>query len=70
LSHSLIRTSKTMWAGPFIPGDVYWDSGMLPVVPIAWGFNLGSLPDLSTLTSLNLLQGHASCFLYLFTDEQ
>ncbi|KAI6114482.1 hypothetical protein F5141DRAFT_1270925 [Pisolithus sp. B1] len=74
LSHFLCRTSNDMWAGHSISGDLL-DPEMLSVAPVMRGSKVGSLPDLSTLTSLNPLHGHcsvvyASCFLHLFTEEQ
>ncbi|KAI6117078.1 hypothetical protein EDD16DRAFT_1517867 [Pisolithus croceorrhizus] len=74
LSHFLFRTSNGTWAGHSVQGGVL-DPEMLSVAPITRGSKVGSLPDLSALTSLNPLHGHCSvinvsCFLHLFTEEQ
>ncbi|KAG6329454.1 hypothetical protein ID866_9635 [Astraeus odoratus] len=74
IGHILFRTTKDTWPAHFVPGDAL-DPQILSVVPPTRAVTQKPMPDLSTLTSLNPLQGHcavinAAAFFHLFNEEQ
>ncbi|KAI0365628.1 hypothetical protein BV20DRAFT_1038809 [Pilatotrama ljubarskyi] len=74
LGHNLFRSTEETFPAKFIAGDAF-DPGHLAVVPPVYVAGPETIPDLSTLTSLNPLHGHvaiihASSFFHLFNEEQ
>ncbi|KAI0374560.1 hypothetical protein BV20DRAFT_518721 [Pilatotrama ljubarskyi] len=74
LGHKLFRSTPESFPVPFIPGDAL-NPAHLESVPPFYSPPDTSVPELSTLTSLNSLHGHvsaihASAFFHLFTEEQ
>ncbi|KIJ60825.1 hypothetical protein HYDPIDRAFT_97879, partial [Hydnomerulius pinastri MD-312] len=74
LGHKLFRTTTESFAGHFVPGDAL-DPAMLSVVKPFDRAPDSPEPELSSLTSLNPLQGrvsavHASNFFHLFSEDK
>jgi hypothetical protein len=74
IGHKLFKTTQETYPIAFIPGDVF-DPKHLDTFPPLASVYKGPMPDLCTLTSLNLLRGrvsaiHASSFFHLFSEEQ
>ncbi|KAH9858784.1 hypothetical protein C2E23DRAFT_864612 [Lenzites betulinus] len=74
LGHKLFKSTQESFPVPFIPGDAF-DPNHLEVVPPVYSPLNTPAPELSTLTSLNPLQGcvsviHASAFFHLFDEER
>lgn len=72
--HELFRTTPEAFPLKFVPGDVFDSAHVAPREPFYEPPSTPA-PDLQSLTSLTLLQGHvsaihASSFVHLFTQEQ
>ncbi|KAH7889087.1 hypothetical protein F5I97DRAFT_1803283 [Phlebopus sp. FC_14] len=75
LGHKLFNTTPKTYPGHFIPGDIF-DPAMLSIVePFKAAPSVQEEPKLTSLTSLNPLQGrtsviHAANFFHLFSEAK
>ena len=75
LGHKLFRTTPDTFPVTFVPGNVFDPEHLSIVSPFTANFPpVITVPDLSTLTSLNPLRGHvsaiyASSFFHLFPED-